>query len=298
MYPAPKEKELNLPLYFRQNKQTLRKDKATHIMTNRKIRLSKISALHYFKLFFRSSLFIAALISYIVNRIKYSSPTFGEKEYRSTILGIIGFIFIGEMILRFFPSSYESMGCQKQFKRNFVPTEISKSNSNSPKPIIIISVAWVLLNSVVGILYFTGVIDEGILILICLAYSICDMICILFFCPFQTWFMKNKCCGSCRIYNWDYAMMFTPLIFIPHYYTWTILGIALLLLIYWEIAVHRHPERFSEETNACLSCANCKEKLCHHKKQLRHFLRTNKNTLLLKGNTVIEKAKKKITKNN
>jgi hypothetical protein len=103
--------------------------------------------------------------------------------------------------------------------------------------------------------------------------------------------MKNKCCGSCRIYNWDYVMMFTPLVFIPNVYTYTILGVALLLLLYWEIAALCHPERFYEETNACLSCANCKEKLCHHKKQLRSFLRKNKDILRLKGNHVIEKAK-------
>ena len=59
----------------------------------------------------------------------------------------------------------------------------------------------------------------------------------------------------------------------------------------WEIAAWRHPERFSEQTNECLSCKNCKEKLCHHKSQLRHFLRKNKERLLLKGNAVVQKVK-------
>ena len=99
------------------------------------------------------------------------------------------------------------------------------------------------------------------------------MICILFFCPFQTWFMKNRCCAVCRIYNWDFAMMFTPYLFIPNGYTWSLLGMSLLLLIRWEITVHRHPERFAENTNAALSCKNCEEKLCHHKKQLQHLWR-------------------------
>ena len=69
-------------------------------------------------------------------------------------------------------------------------------------------------------LYENGfdIIDEGVLWLVCLFYGVCDMICILFFCPFQSWFLKNKCCCTCRIYNWDYAMMFTPLFFI---YLWT-----------------------------------------------------------------------------
>ena len=127
--------------------------------------------------------------------------------------------------------------------------------------------------------------------LIALAYSVCDMICILFFCPFQTWFMKNRCCATCRIYNWDFAMMFTPLLFVPHFYTWSLLGIALALLIEWEYLLHKYPERFSESTNQCLSCANCPEKLCHHKKQLQHFLRRNREYLRLKGNSLINKEK-------
>ena len=263
-------------------------------MTIRKIRLSRISALHYFKLFFRSALFAVVLVTYILNRIRHSDTPLGLLQESPVILGVIGFIFIVEMILRFFPSNFESMGCQKQFKKNFIPTEVSQPQKRSWKPVFAITVVWLALNGIFGALYLSGVIDAGILILIALAYSVCDMICILFFCPFQTWFMKNKCCGSCRIYNWDYAMMFTPFVFIPHPFTWTVLGIALLLLIYWEIAVRLYPERFAEETNACLSCANCKEKLCHHKKQLRTFLRANRAILRLKGNPVIEKARKKI----
>ena len=91
--------------------------------------------------------------------------------------------------------------------------------------------------------------------------------------------MKNKCCGTCRIYNWDYAMMFTPLLFVPGYYSWTLLGASLILLLRWEVAVYLHPERFSEATNACLACQNCPEKLCQHKRQLRSFLQKNSHLL-------------------
>jgi len=44
-----------------------------------------------------------------------------------------------------------------------------------------------------------------------------------------------------------------------------------VLLVEWEITYHAHPERFFDETNAALRCANCKEKLCSHKKQLRRL---------------------------
>ena len=107
------------------------------------------------------------------------------------------------------------------------------------------------------------------MILLCLAYSVCDMICILFFCPFQTWFLKNKCCCTCRIYNWDYAMMFTPLFFVRKSYTWSLLVLSVALLARWEITFYKYPERFSEATNGYLGCRNCSEKLCAHKNQLK-----------------------------
>lgn len=254
--------------------------------------LSKTSTMHYIKLVFRSLLFICALIIYIINKIRNATSPFGGLEHQPFILSFIWIVFVSEMILRFFPSKLESMGCEKQFKHNFKPTGKTEAKNISWKATLSIIVAWTILNGLIGVLYYTAVIDEGILLLISLAYSACDMICILFFCPFHTWFMKNKCCVTCRIYNWDYAMMFTPLIFIDDWFYRSILICALLLLIRWEITYKLYPERFSENTNASLSCANCTEKLCHHKKQLKSFLNNNKAYLHLKGNPIIENYKK------
>ena len=115
--------------------------------------------------------------------------------------------------------------------------------------------------------------NERVLFCISMAYSICDMICILFFCPFQQWMMKNKCCGTCRIYNWDFIMMFTPMIFIPSKYNTSLFIVSLILFINWEVLCKLYPERFHEETNMCLSCVNCEEKLCRHKKTLQKYLK-------------------------
>ena len=237
-----------------------------------KHKISKISILHYYKMIFRSLLFMAALILYIVNRIRAGSMGIMEKIPMDGLLLFIWTVFVIEMILRFFPSKWESMGCQKQFVCNYRPTEAEgEPRLLAGRTTLMIGLGWIAMNGAVGLCYGFGWIDQGILFLLALAYSVCDMICILFFCPFQTWFMKNKCCGSCRIYNWDYAMMFTPLVFIPGWYTWSLLGLALLLLIVWEVLAYRHPERFSEATNQSLACSQCPEKLCHHKKQLRQF---------------------------
>ncbi len=236
--------------------------------------MSRISIMHLLKLVFRSCLFLAATVVYMINRLQNTEHIFIRAEHQPLILFIIWAVFVVEMILRFFPSSFESMGCQKQFKRNFQPKENAIHTKTLNRGIGWVILFWIVLNGGIGALYYVGCIDEGILVLISLFYSVCDMICILFFCPFQTWIMKNKCCTSCRIYNWDYAMMFTPLIFVENIFAWSILFFAVVLLLRWEITAYLHPERFSESENACLSCANCKEKLCHHKTQLRHFLAT------------------------
>ena len=246
-------------------------------MNKKRKKLTTICACHYVKLIYRSLLLLLALVTYVIGRIRHSGELFQGYEHDFWLLTVIWLVFAVEMAFRFFPSKLESMGCQKQFQRNYQPTEENAPQMQSWKRTLAVIVAWGALNSVIGLLYYTNLIDAGILILISLAYSVCDMICILFFCPFQTWFMKNRCCTTCRIYNWDFAMMFTPLGFLPSVYTYTLLGFSLLLLLRWEITYRMHPERFATNTNRCLDCSRCKEKLCSHKRQLRGFLKKYKD---------------------
>ena len=234
-----------------------------------KIKLTPVSTLHYVRLVFRSLIFAVLLITYISYHLKTGESITAEMEKRPVILTIGWAIFVVEMILRFFPSRLESPGCQKQFKRNYIKSGESDIVIQDNNGTLLVALVWIGFNALFGALHMMKILDDGIMILLCSAYSVCDMICILFFCPFQTWFMKNKCCSVCRIYNWDYAMMFTPLFFIPKTYTWSLLVLSMLLMVRWEIAFYRHPERFSENTNDYLKCRNCTEKLCTHKKQLK-----------------------------
>ncbi|MBQ2719500.1 MAG: hypothetical protein IJF73_05475 [Clostridia bacterium] len=262
----------------------------------RRERLSKTSAYHYVKLAVRSLMLIAATVFYILGHVRgVEQPLSFLTRLPWLLLGIF-LAFAIEIFLRFFPSSIESMGCQKQFRRNYVPTEEMREMGGRVRlgtwrSTLAVAGAWVALNGIIAALYYTGVLDAGILVLIALFYSVADMICILFFCPFQTWFMRNKCCGSCRIYNWDYVMMFTPLVLIPNLFTIGLFALALVLVIVWEILVLRHPERFSEATNATLRCAHCKEKLCHHKRQLRAFLKKNAEKIRLRENLELAKER-------
>ena len=152
--------------------------KASH-----KPKLTVVSSYHYFRLVYRSALFLAFPL----------------------ILSLIWTVFTVEMVLRFFPSRLESPGCQKQFARNYIKTGKTNIDIQDNNGVVLVALIWIAFNAVFGALHMSGLLDDGIMILLCLAYSVCDMICILFFCPFQTWFLKNKCCCTCRIYNWDYA---------------------------------------------------------------------------------------------
>ncbi len=222
-------------------------------------KLSKISAMHYGKLIFRSLIFIISIFFYIF-----------DYNWNSWIC-LVCMIFAVEIVLRFFPSSFESMGCQKQFSKTYIKPQKPGILVKEHKIAFIIALVWIAFNWIFIALYWIKVLDARFLFLISMFYSVCDMICILFFCPFQSWFMKNKCCGTCRIYNWDFAMMFTPLIFVNNIYTRIVVILSFALLIVWEILAFSRPERFCENTNEALACKNCKEKLCKHKRHILKF---------------------------
>ena len=233
-----------------------------------KVKLTPVSINNYIRLVYRSALFLIMLALYIIGKVQGHELILSTLENYPLFLRIVWVVFTVEMILRFIPNRLESPGCQRQFARNYQKTgeiNIAIQDNNAT---VLVFLIWISFNMVFGGLYMAHIVDEGFMLLLCCAYSVCDMICILFFCPFQSWFLKNKCCSSCRIYNWDYAMMFTPLLFILNRYTWSLLALSLGLMFRWEITFFLHPERFSEKTNAYLRCANCTEKLCTHKKQL------------------------------
>ena len=85
-------------------------------------KLSTISRIHYIKLVVRSLLFLAALAVYVVNRLENSPSMFGGYEDSQLLLLVLTVFFSVEMVLRCFPSKYESMGCQKQFAKNYIST--------------------------------------------------------------------------------------------------------------------------------------------------------------------------------
>ena len=130
-------------------------------------------------------------------------------------------------------------------------------------------VFWVLLNLCVGLLLERfGVLNERSVLLWTLFYFMFDMVSVVLWCPLQLLLMRNRCCTTCQIFNWDGIMTATPLFTVGGWFGWTLIALSLFVLLRWELAFVRHPERFDERTNASLSCTNCRDKLCHLRKPL------------------------------
>ena len=231
----------------------------------------------------RALLFAFFATVYIIGKIKGWQHPFGGLEFNRAILMPIWLMFAFEAVLKLVPNNTESIGCNKQYKKFFKPTEKTTPILLPGKKTLLVATVWIVPNLVFGILYLTGIVDSGFLFLATLFYAMGDMICVLFFCPFQVWFMQNRCCTNCRIYNWDMIFMFTPLVFIPHLYTYSLVVLAVIILIWWEVAYHKYPERFSESTNKNLTCASCTTKTCLHKKQLRNYIKKHSNRFFDKG---------------
>lgn len=216
----------------------------------------KAFTLCHFKFLIRLALLLCAVSIHFIT---------GNLMHHSSFMAIVWITFAADAVLKLFPLKYESMGSQKQFKRDFAPAkDAAKVKMTSGKKLIIVAILWVVLNAVIAHLYFKSIIDTGVMVIISLFYAVCDMICILFYCPFQQ-FLGNKCCNTCRIYNWDYIMMFTPLIFIGNAFATGLVVLSVVIFVRWEYTARKHPERFCEQTNENLRCANCTEKRCSRK---------------------------------
>lgn len=120
---------------------------------------------------------------------------------------------------------------------------------------------WCGLLTVLSILYYTGVLNKPLLFLISVAFYVCDLICVLIWCPFRL-MMKTQCCTTCRIFNWDHLMMFPPLVFMGVFYGMSLVLSAFTAWLVWELCVMMYPERFWDKSNLALKCSECTDRLC------------------------------------
>lgn len=124
------------------------------------------------------------------------------------------------MILQIVPiRNRVPLGSQKLFANRFQPIR-EKINYKALKQYIIFTtkaaykvfLIWCALIAMIGVFYYSGILSKIALFMISVLFYVCDLICVLIWCPFRL-IMKNRCCTTCRIFNWDHLMMFSPLIY-------------------------------------------------------------------------------------
>ncbi len=186
-----------------------------------------------------------------------------------SLLHVLWLIWVVDMVLQIIPIKNKiPLGSQKLFANRFRPIR-EKINYNALREYVLstskaaykVLLLWCLLIAVIGILYFSGILSKNALFIISVVFYVCDLICVLIWCPFRL-IMKNKCCTTCRIFNWDHLMMFSPLIFIGGFYAISLVAMAFIAWLVWELCVLIYPERFWEMTNIALKCSECTDKLC------------------------------------
>lgn len=184
-------------------------------------------------------------------------------------LHLLWLVWVADMFLQIIPIRNKvPLGSQKLFANRFRPIR-EKINYEALRNYIVsttkvaykVFILWCALIAVIGILYYSGVIDKMNLFMISVLFYVCDLICMLIWCPFRL-IMKNRCCTTCRIFNWDHLMMFSPLIYMGGFYAGSLVLMAAVAWLVWELCVMMYPERFWDQSNAALKCSECTDKLC------------------------------------
>lgn len=195
---------------------------------------------------------------------------------RLTPITILWLLLVVPMVFRLFPSKIESLGCQKEFAGRFRPTQQRPAKEEirqADRGALWVLLSWAAVNALFFLGHWKGWLSNQFMVCLTGFYGVCDIICILFFCPFQSWMMHNRCCTTCRIYNWDYLMMCTPLLcFLTNVFALSACLLAFILFLRWEFTYYHSRERFFESSNSALRCGQCQEHLCRYKKALARKL--------------------------
>ncbi len=216
----------------------------------------------------RAAVFLMILGIYLYDKTLLNFTRAGRLFWPLSLLWITVLV---SMLAQLSPRSGLTTGCMKQYVSGYQPVAnydreqlrktVRQQNIGAAK----VAVLWLAVNGFIGYLYMKRVLSVAELVLLCAFYYLCDLICVLFFCPFQTFLMKNRCCVNCRIFAWGSWMMAIPLVLVPHIYARSLAAASVLVLLVWEYRFYKYPQRFWFGSNCLLQCAHCKEQLCRYK---------------------------------
>ena len=224
------------------------------------------------KIIFKFSLSLALLLNTVVFLLFFKDLIYLIEDYVFPLFFVYFIIDSFSVILPMFNDSIYSSKMQKRkyievvnVDKDKLRKEISKTN---------------LIALLIFIIYFGGILligffylhfkwfDRALLYLVFFFLNFADYFCIMIWCPFRSLFLKNSCCNTCRISNWDRLMKFSILIFIPNIYTISIFVLGSIIFLYWEFQHLLHPERFYRLSNKTLWCSNCDKITCGKKEEM------------------------------
>ena len=240
------------------------------------VRISKMRKTYLVRFGFRCLVLVALILLCICRPSTadaiQGTVLFAEFHWTHLFLYFLWGVWMFDMIFQIVPGKrLFAMGSQKVFRRNYSPCQSCPDIDRKAlrkryiKEGLKVWCFWGPLTLAFALVWFLWLKPMGAYwfpLLFAGVFYVCDLICVLFWCPFRVWMMKNRCCTTCRIFNWDHFMMFTPFLFVPGIYTWSLAGLATVIYVIWEIQVYTHPERFSDAYNQTLKCKNCTDRLC------------------------------------
>lgn len=232
--------------------------------------MSRVRKLYMAQLVLRCVVFLLCAVLYAL-RAEAFEVLHGNAFFQSfSLFHLLWAVWLFDMLAQLFPIKKDlSLGSKKHFLKHFKPTIAERVNLPALKAYALstakaaykVLLLWAGLIACIGVLYFRGILHAAELFLITVAFYVCDLICVLVWCPFRL-LMKTRCCTTCRIFNWDHLMMFSPLVFINSFFARSLFFLSLAVFLFWEIRAFLYPERFWEQTNEALRCSSCTDKLC------------------------------------
>ena len=232
------------------------------------LKISTVTRRYLWDFLFRMVVTVSVAVTWIFRRVWLDFTT---KGVHTIVLVVLWVGVILSMLAQLNPKTGLTVGCHKQYPSRYEEISgysvqaLQRAVKERDEGALKVAVVWGGVNVGFGILYHLGILDVPTLVLFCALCFLGDLVCVLFFCPFQTFLMKNRCCVNCRIFAWGSWMMAAPLMCVPHWYAQTLFWTGILVLVVWEARYRRYPERFWEGSNSSLNCASCPEHLCRYK---------------------------------
>lgn len=231
--------------------------------------ISKLKKLYITRLILRCVIFAFCLFLYVKEPEQFHVLHGLNFFKKFSILHILWLIWIIDMLVQIVPSKATvSIGSLKLFKKHFTKSSVPYEKAamrlhfrNANISAAIIFAIWVVLISAIGILHSKNIVNEAEMFMMSALFYVFDLVCVVIWCPFRI-ILRTRCCTTCRIFNWDHLMMYTPMLFIKGFYSVSLLVIATIVFIEWELSLILYPERFWDKSNCSLKCSECKDKLC------------------------------------